>query len=79
MKIVVNTVTKVKKFTMGDYNILDVADTIIVGHQTEVERDDLNKQARNLTGYIYQILLNDKKFGLWNFRNASGNCKGQKR
>lgn len=60
----------VMSFKIGsDYNILDLDDTISVGDQNEFKT----------AGYIYQILLNGKKFGLWNFRTKSGNCRGQKR
>lgn len=44
---------------------MDVKDTIIIGG---------SKQPNS--GYISQIFLNEKPFGLWNFYDTTGNCTG---
>lgn len=68
MQILVEGV-ELKSFKISsDFHIMDLDDSLSVG-----------SSSYSTTGYVYQIFLNEKNFGLWNFRNTTGNCQGQKR
>lgn len=65
----VDTIEK-NEVTDSPYYIIHTYDQIEIGSRN-------NKT--NGKSYVYNVILNQKKFGLWKFSQTEGNCTGETR
>lgn len=65
----VETIKK-SELTNSPYYIIHPYDQIEIGSTN----NEMNKKS-----YVYNVILNQKKFGLWKFAHTEGNCTGETR